>query len=105
MIINSRDIRSFYGFIRSSNQNDLPTHGRSFTWYRQNGSCKSRIDKKMTNNHWVVRWLNSFQKGFSRSISDHCPIMLEIKVTDWGPKPFRSFNAWLSSRVQKLCYT
>lgn len=46
------------------------------------------------NSQWMLKWPNSFQKGLKRSVSDHCPILLEVKVRDWGPKPFRSINAW-----------
>lgn len=92
---NRRDIRNFDLFIRSSGMIDLPLHGRSYTWYRPNGSCKSRIDRILVNNEWLLRWPNSQQIGLRRSISDHCPLKLEIKVKDWGPKPFRSLNAWL----------
>ncbi|KAL8457664.1 hypothetical protein ACS0TY_035508 [Phlomoides rotata] len=30
----------------------------------------------------------------SKMMSDHCHILLEIKVKDWGPKSFRLVNAW-----------
>lgn len=50
----------------------------------------------MINNSWINRWSNSNQNGLLRTVSDHVPIVLEIKVRDWGPKPFRSLNVWLS---------
>lgn len=34
--------------------------------------------------------------GLRRSISDHCPLLLQIKAKDWVPKPFRFANAWLT---------
>ncbi|KAL8520430.1 hypothetical protein ACS0TY_011088 [Phlomoides rotata] len=39
-----RDI-AFDGFIRDSGLLDLPLHGRSFTWYKPDASCKSRLDR------------------------------------------------------------
>lgn len=33
--------------------------------------------------------------GFPKTLSDHCPILLQNQVQDWGPKPFKFFNAWL----------
>lgn len=95
VVSSNRDIFLFDGFIRNSGLIDLPLHGRSFTWYRPNGSCKSRLDRILINNTWIARWPNSNQKGLHRTLSDHVPIVLEIKVRDWGPKPFRSLNAWL----------
>ncbi|KAL8530056.1 hypothetical protein ACS0TY_007225 [Phlomoides rotata] len=45
----SRDMMEFDSFIRNSGLMDLPLHGRSFTWYRPDGSCKSRLDRIMIN--------------------------------------------------------
>lgn len=69
---------------------------RKIVCYRGDGKCKSRLDRMLVNNAWIQRWPNSRLKGLDRSISDHCPILMEIKSVDWGPKPFRSINAWLS---------
>ncbi|KAL8529763.1 hypothetical protein ACS0TY_006990 [Phlomoides rotata] len=80
-----RDIGAFDSFIRDSGLIDLSLHGSSFTWYRPDGSCKSRLDRFLINNSWISKWLNSSQVGLQRSLSDHCPIVLEIKVKDWGP--------------------
>ncbi|GKV00720.1 hypothetical protein SLEP1_g13361 [Rubroshorea leprosula] len=35
------------------------------------------------------------QWGLRRTVSDHCPILLKFQQVDWGPKPFRFFDAWL----------
>lgn len=37
------------------------------------------------------------QWGLHRPISDHCPILLANDMKDWGPKPFRFFNIWLTN--------
>ncbi|KAL8480979.1 hypothetical protein ACS0TY_027494 [Phlomoides rotata] len=65
---------------------DLPHHGRRFTSYKTVGSCKSRLD--------CMLWPNSRLKAQRRYVSDHCPILMEVKVANWGPKPFRCLNAW-----------
>lgn len=93
---NRRDMRAFEEFISDANLFDLPLHGRKYTWYRPNGRCKSRLDRFLVNNEWLDRWPNTFQKGLSRSVSDHCPVSLETKFIDWGPKPFRFVDAWTS---------
>lgn len=94
--INRRDIRGFDEFISSSRLIDLPLHGRSFTCYRPDGFCKSRLDRMLVNDWWIADWPNSSLKGLRRSISDHCPLLLDSVVRDWGPRPFRSINAWFS---------
>jgi len=30
-----------------------------------------------------------------RVVSDHCDIVVKSLVKDWGPKPFRTIDAWL----------
>lgn len=45
-------------------------------------------------------WLEQFPDlklwALDRSMSDHCPIFLETERIDWGPKPFRSLDAWFT---------
>ncbi|GKV21936.1 hypothetical protein SLEP1_g31858 [Rubroshorea leprosula] len=33
--------------------------------------------------------------GLERTVSDHCPVLLKHERVDWGPKPFKFFDAWL----------
>ncbi|KAL8554576.1 hypothetical protein ACS0TY_002679 [Phlomoides rotata] len=70
--------------------------GRSFTWYRPDGSCKIRIDRILVNKKWLEKWSNQALKGLRRSISDHIPIYLDTSQRDWGPMPFRFFNTWMT---------
>ncbi|KAL8536611.1 hypothetical protein ACS0TY_011982 [Phlomoides rotata] len=75
-VIDRRDIRSFDYFISSSGLVDLQLWGRKFTWYKSDGSCKSKLDRIMI----YIRPL---------------PLILRNLVTDWGPKPFKFFNGWI----------
>ncbi|KAL8549194.1 hypothetical protein ACS0TY_008154 [Phlomoides rotata] len=84
MLPNLRDIASFNGFVSGSGLIDLPLHGRKFSWYKPDGSCKSRIDRSLVNHEWISRWPNSSLIGLRRSISDHCPIVLGIKIMIGG---------------------
>lgn len=40
---------------------------------------------------------NLLQWGLSRLIFDHCPVMILDDSRDWGPKPFRFMDIWLSN--------
>lgn len=82
--------------VKRCNLVDVNLVGRKFTWYRTNGSCKSRLDRALVNDKWLERWPDSYLRGLPRSISDHCAIVLYSKHMEWGPKPFRFVNAWLS---------
>ncbi|GKV28743.1 hypothetical protein SLEP1_g37755 [Rubroshorea leprosula] len=44
---------------------------------------------------WFSVWGDVKQWGLRRSVSDHCPILLKEEKIDWGPKPFKFFDAWL----------
>lgn len=57
------DIEAFDNFVRDNNLFDLPLHGRSFTCYKPDGSCKSRIDRMLVNYMWFSSWPNSSLKG------------------------------------------
>lgn len=94
--VHSNDITAFDGFIRESSLLDMPLTGRKFTRYQPDGTCKSRIDRFLVNNLWVTTWPSSSLKDMPRTVSDHCPLALETKEINWGPKPFRFINAWCS---------
>ncbi|GKV34385.1 hypothetical protein SLEP1_g42760 [Rubroshorea leprosula] len=44
---------------------------------------------------WLTKWSEARQWGLSKTVSDHCPILLRHKHVDWEPKPFKFFDAWL----------
>lgn len=93
---NNTNIANFDNFVVGNNLFDLHLTGRVYTWYRQDGSCKSRLDRMLVNGEWISRWPNVVLKGGRRTLSDHCSIFVEAEAKDWGPKPFRFFNYWIS---------
>ncbi|KAL8500405.1 hypothetical protein ACS0TY_020122 [Phlomoides rotata] len=78
--------------------------GRKFTWFKPDGTCKSKLDRILVNEEWL-RWRPDLKlKSLGRSFSDHCPIFLKSVNVNWGPKPFKFFNGWLSHPAFKeLC--
>lgn len=95
-VVNHRDILAFDEFISQSNLFEIPLIGRFFTWFRKDGSCKSKLDRMLVNEEWLNKWPNYSLKSDGRSLSDHCPIFSEVVIKDWGPKPFRFINSWIS---------
>ncbi|GKV21933.1 hypothetical protein SLEP1_g31856 [Rubroshorea leprosula] len=89
------EMREFNCFIHEAELIDLPLVGRKFTWYNSNGLQMSRIDRFLLSNEWVLKWKDVKQMGLRRTVSDHCPILLKNEKVDWGPKPFKFFNAWI----------
>ncbi|GKV25907.1 hypothetical protein SLEP1_g35285 [Rubroshorea leprosula] len=91
----SREMIDFDSFITESGLVDLPMVGRKYTWYNANGKYMSRIDRFLVSEEWLMRWCDVKQWGLERTVSDHCPILLKHERVDWGPKPFKIFDAWL----------
>ncbi|KAH1202802.1 hypothetical protein GmHk_17G049183 [Glycine max] len=77
---------------------EVPTVGRQYTWFRPNGESKSRLDRALISPEWRDTWPESVQFTLSRNFSDHCPILLKANNMDWGPKPFRILNCWLTDK-------
>ncbi|GKV50258.1 hypothetical protein SLEP1_g56970 [Rubroshorea leprosula] len=91
----SNEMREFDAFIHNSELVYLPLIGRKYTWYNSNGNQMSRIDRFLFSEEWISKWSDLKQSGLRRNVSDHCPIMIKNEQVDWGPKPFRFFDAWL----------
>lgn len=86
-------IKNFSDWIQDLGLLDLPLHGIKFTW-RRNDS-KSRLDRALCCNQWLSKFSNMILLGKERSVSDHNPlVLLTDSLTNWGPKPFRRYDAW-----------
>ena len=59
------------------------------------GHRYSRLDRVLVSEEWLDKWPMSKQYVQNREVSDHCAIVVKSLVKDWGPKPFRSIDAWL----------
>ena len=89
----SRSMRDFSKWINDLSLLDIPLQGVRFTWRRN--ESKSRLDRALCSHEWLTSFPNMIMKGLSRSFSDHNPLILSLEVhNDWGPKPFRCYDAW-----------
>ncbi|KAL8461410.1 hypothetical protein ACS0TY_032759 [Phlomoides rotata] len=89
-----RDMVKFNNMIEGSDLTKIPLVSRCYTWYRSDGTCKSKLDRLLGNPNWLIKWPNVILKGGKRSFSDHIPIFFEGYIKNWGPKPFKFFNHW-----------
>jgi len=78
----SRETRGFNGFIENTELLDIPTVGRKLTWYKPNGTVKSKIDMILVSREWLDVWPNSKQLVLSISVSDHCALVLKTVSVD-----------------------
>jgi len=90
------EIVGFNNFIEKEELDDILMIDRKFTWYKPNDLVKSRIDRDLVSKEWVEVWSHSKQHVLSKSVSDHCAIIVKSENVDWGPKPFRSLDVWQS---------
>lgn len=91
-----RGMRDLNSFIEDMELVDLQLMGRCYTWSNSQDNEKwSRIDRFLLDPNWLERFKLK-QWGLPRTMSDHCPLMLMEDEREWGPKPFKFFNAWLS---------
>lgn len=74
--------RGLKELISNNKLHDVNIQGKRFTWYRSHGACKSRIDRAFVNDYWLECWREPSLRGLPRSISDHCPIILNTKHLD-----------------------
>lgn len=63
---------------------------------QQDGTCKSKMNRFLVNEDWINKWPNYSTKSGGRTLSDHCPIYLDSSRQDWGPRPFKFINNWIS---------
>jgi len=91
----SSEIRGFNNFVDSNLLLELPIVGKKYTWFKANGTAKSRIDRVLVSEEWLQKWPMCKQYVQRREVSDHCALMIKCVEKDWGPKPFRSIDAWL----------
>ncbi|KAK8327880.1 hypothetical protein V6Z11_A11G212100 [Gossypium hirsutum] len=92
-----RGSKDFLNFIKKCNLVDLPLLGRKFTWHDPDNK-KSQLDRFLVDEVWLEKIEDFQQQGLNLSVSDHIPILLSHGSTDWGPRPFKFFNAWVKNK-------
>ncbi|GKV15204.1 hypothetical protein SLEP1_g26006 [Rubroshorea leprosula] len=88
------DMKDFDEFITTTDLVDVKLLNRRYTWYKPDGSARSRLDRFLLNTEMSNMEGEWIQHGLPRNISDHCAIVLKSRTTDWGPRPFRVIDAW-----------
>ena len=86
----------FKSFISDLDLIEIHTEDGWYTWFR--GASKSKLDKTFVQAEWFVKYPTLKTSLLKRSISDHCPLLTHTHDMDWGPKPFRFQNIWLTHK-------
>ncbi|KAH1238295.1 Transposon TX1 uncharacterized protein [Glycine max] len=91
-------ISEFNSWIAEMELQEIKCIGSTYTWIRPNARVKSRLDRFLVSDQWLLSWPDSSHYTLPRDFSDHCPIILQTKKVDWGPKPFRVADWWLHQK-------
>ncbi|GJT45806.1 putative RNA-directed DNA polymerase, eukaryota, reverse transcriptase zinc-binding domain protein [Tanacetum coccineum] len=86
----------FNAFIDSTGLINLPIGGRHFTWMNKAGTKLSKLDRFLIFEGVMEDIPDIKVTAIDRLWSDHSPILLHSKKTDFGPSPFKLYNSWLN---------
>ncbi|XP_016185434.1 uncharacterized protein LOC107627082 [Arachis ipaensis] len=89
-----RSAVEFKSWIHDMELVDLALSDRQFTWFR--GQSCSRLDRVLVSLEWLEEFPETRLRGGPRGLSDHCPIIMNVTRLGWGPRPFRSLDAWFT---------
>lgn len=84
----------FKDFLQVLHLIEIPSSNSKFTWFR--GQSKSKLDRVFVQAQWISAYPLIRVSHLQRGLSDHCPILVQSKEKNWGPRPFRFLNCWLS---------
>ena len=70
--MNRTKMDRFNSFIDNCRFLDIPVVGRLYTWYRPNGTFRSRLHKILVSESWLLKWPGSSQFVQTRQASYHC---------------------------------
>ncbi|XP_021990944.1 uncharacterized protein LOC110887673 [Helianthus annuus] len=93
--------KNFNEFIAQANLLEYDLKGCRFTCSRNNGKKWSKLDRFLVCPEFFSKWPTACQRALPFLHSDHCPILLELGDKNFGPKPFRVFDAWLGKEGYK----
>ncbi|KAK1414539.1 hypothetical protein QVD17_30285 [Tagetes erecta] len=85
----------FNQFIDDGKLKEYSMGGRRFTYMTKDGKKLSKIDRILVCNDFFSYWPDASLIALPRDCSDHCPVMLNVQVRDFGPIPFKIFNSCL----------
>lgn len=84
----------FHDFIQKVGLIELKASNGLFTWFR--GRSKSKLDRIFVQSEWLSIFPSLKLSLLKRGLSDHRPLLLQPEDCNWGAKPFRFLNCWLS---------
>lgn len=92
------DSSYFNALIQELSLLEIPASNGFFTWFR--GGSKSKLDPLLVQSEWISLLPDLRVSLLNRLISDHRPLLISPNnnYNDWGLKPFRFLDCWLSHK-------
>lgn len=84
----------FKNFIKNLHLIEISPSDGWFTWFQ--GTSMSKLDRVFVQEDWITKFPMLNASILRRSVSDHCPLLIKSRDIDWGPKPFRFQDVWLT---------
>ena len=84
------EMRRFSEVIGELGLRDVPLVGGPFTWIGGlNSQVASRLDRFLISDQWEDHFSDIMQSALPRLVSDHSPIVLEVRCFSSGKSHFR----------------
>ena len=93
--ISANGTRDFNLFLQDTQVLEIPASNDHFTWFR--GKQRSKLDRLFVSPEWIEFYPSLKMTLLKRNLSDHCPLLVESHSKNWGPRPFRFLNCWLTN--------
>ncbi|XP_071689062.1 uncharacterized protein [Rutidosis leptorrhynchoides] len=87
--------KRFNDFVSDNCLIEIPMSGRIYTRVSGDGLKFSKLDRFLVTENFLHTWKDLTACIMDRHLSDHCAIILMDEERDFGPKPFKIFDAWL----------
>ncbi|KAL8525193.1 hypothetical protein ACS0TY_014713 [Phlomoides rotata] len=113
MVVSCRkDILAFDEFIRNSGLVDLPMHDRLYTWYKPDGSCKSRLDRILVLQCLALisgiqrvvteKWRSYEVEGWGGFVLKEKLKRLKTDIKQWNKEVFKQVDEKIEDRRNKI---
>lgn len=86
----------FNDFIYNAGLSEYTMGRRKYTFRAGNTQKLSKIDRALVCEEFWNKWLEASFFALNLSISDHAPIVLLTNSLNFGPRPFKFFDSWLT---------
>ncbi|XP_074266778.1 uncharacterized protein LOC141590062 [Silene latifolia] len=91
------EVLAFNKCLLDCNLDDLQGYGSDYTWTnKRDGDARiwSKLDRVLTNPNWLIKYPHTQVTILPAGISDHSPLLVQIKETYQFKKSFSYLNCW-----------